>query len=179
MDIIDQRIKDEKRKEEMIRSEILCHKFNMAIPYSSEAKKYLDELLVNGYNNSTIKAPIYINRANNIYIGKNCSIQPYFKAMTSGKIYIGNNVMIAMNVSLISNNHNLYDRLLLEVKPVKILDNAWIGAGAIILPGVTIGKYAVVGAGSVVTKDVLDYEVVAGNPAKVIKTLDKEKFKEA
>ena len=59
MDIIDQRIKDEKRKEEMIRSEILCHKFNMAIPYSIEAKKYLDELLVNGYNNSTIKAPIY------------------------------------------------------------------------------------------------------------------------
>ncbi|MDE6726916.1 MAG: galactoside O-acetyltransferase, partial [Oscillospiraceae bacterium] len=54
---------------------------------------------------------------------------------------------------------------------------AWIGAGATILPGVTVGKYAIVGAASVVTHDVPDYAVVVGNPAKLIKTLDAEKFK--
>ena len=55
---------------------------------------------------------------------------------------------------------------------------AWVGAGATILPGVCIGRHAIVGAGSVVTKDVPDYAVAVGNPAKVIKMLDKEKFQE-
>ena len=64
-------------------------------------------------------------------------------------------------------------------KPFVIGDGAWIGAGATILPGVTIGKFAVVGAASVVTHDVGDYEVVVGSPARVIKTLDVDKFKEA
>ena len=59
-----------------------------------------------------------------------------------------------------------------------IQKGAWIGAGATVLPGISIGKHAIVGAASVVTKDVADYAVVVGNPAKVIKTLDKEKFEE-
>ena len=63
-------------------------------------------------------------------------------------------------------------------KPVLIKEYAWIGAGATILPGVCIGRHAIVGAGSVVTKDVPDYAVAAGNPAKIIKMLDKGKFKE-
>ncbi len=62
-------------------------------------------------------------------------------------------------------------------KPIVIGDGAWIGAGATILPGVTIGKSAIVGAASVVTHDIGDYEVVVGSPARVIKTLDAERFK--
>ena len=61
--------------------------------------------------------------------------------------------------------------------PIVIKDGAWIGAGATILSGVTIGKYAIVGAASVVTHDVGDYEVAVGSPARVIKMLDKDKFK--
>ena len=57
-----------------------------------------------------------------------------------------------------------------------IKKGAWIGAGASIMAGVTIGKYAIVGAASVVTHDVGDYEVVVGSPAKVIRTLDKSRF---
>ena len=57
-------------------------------------------------------------------------------------------------------------------------DYAWIGAGATVLPGVRVGRHAVVGAASVITKDVPDYAVAVGNPAKVIKMLDKEKFQE-
>ena len=63
----------------------------------------------------------------------------------------------------------------LTCKPVEIGDYAWIGAGATVLPG---GRHAVVGAASVITKDVPDYAVAVGNPAKVIKMLDKEKFQE-
>ena len=64
----------------------------------------------------------------------------------------------------------------LTCKPVLIREYAWVGAGATILPGVCIGRHAIVGAGSVVTKDVPDYAVAVGNPAKVIKMLDKEKI---
>lgn len=66
----------------------------------------------------------------------------------------------------------------LTCKPVLIREYAWVGAGATILSGVCIGRHAIVGAGSVVTKDVPDYAVAVGNPAKVIKMLDKEKFQE-
>ena len=59
-----------------------------------------------------------------------------------------------------------------------IREYAWIGAGATILPGVCVGRHTVVGAGSVVTRDVPDYAVVVGNPARVVKLLDGEKFKE-
>ena len=84
--------------------------------------------------------------------------------------------MLAANVQVISNNHDEYDRQVLTCKPVLIKEGAWIGAGATILPGVSVGKYAIVGACAVVTKDVPDYAVVVGTPARVVKTLDKEKF---
>ena len=86
--------------------------------------------------------------------------------------------MIAANVQLLSNNHDEYDRQILICKPILIKKGAWIGAGVSILPGVTIGKYAIVGAGAIVTKDVPDYGVAIETPARVVKTLNKNKFKE-
>ena len=68
------------------------------------------------------------------------------------------------------------DRQILTCKPIHIKKGAWIGAGASILPGVTVGRYSIVGAGAVVTKNVPDYAVVVGCPAKVVKTLDEDKF---
>ena len=97
--------------------------------------------------------------------------------MARGGITIEDGAWIAANVQLISNNHDMYDRAVLLCKPVLIKRDAWIGAGATILPGVCVGAHAVVGAGAVVTKDVLDYAVVVGNPARIVKTLDADKFK--
>lgn len=69
----------------------------------------------------------------------------------------------------ISNNHDLENRWVITCKPIHICRRAWIGAGVTILPGVTVGENAVVGAGSVVMRDVEPDTIVAGNPAKVIK----------
>jgi acetyltransferase-like isoleucine patch superfamily enzyme len=79
-------------------------------------------------------------------------------------------------VQLLTNNHDPYDRQILTCKPIVIRKGAWIGAGATILPGVTVGRYAIVGAASVVTRDVGDYEVVVGNPARQVRKLDAERF---
>ena len=112
-------------------------------------------------------------------IGNNVYINSNMLAMSRGGITIEDDVQIAGNVSLLSNNHDLYDRQVLLCKPIIIRKGVWIGANAVVLAGVEIGKHAVVGAGAVVTKDVPDYSVVVGNPAKIIKVLDKTKFGEA
>lgn len=91
--------------------------------------------------------------------------------MAAGGVTIEDDVLVAANVQLISNNHDLYDHQILTCKPVVLKRNCWIGAGATILPGVTVGENAVVGAGSVVTRDVEANTVVVGNPARVVKTL--------
>ena len=85
-------------------------------------------------------------------------------------ITIEDDVIVATNVQLISNNHDLYDHQILTCKPVRLKRNCWIGTGATILPGITVGENGMVAAGAVVTKDVEDNIVVGGgNPAKVIK----------
>lgn len=91
--------------------------------------------------------------------------------MSAGGITIDDDAMIAAGVRLISNNHDLENRWIVTCKPVHIGRRVWIGAGATILPGVTVGENAVVGAGSVVTHDVEPNTVVAENPAKLIRKI--------
>lgn len=94
--------------------------------------------------------------------------------MLVGGITLEDEVLVAANVQLISNNHDLNQRNIITCKPVRICRKAWIGAGATILPGVTVGENAVVGAGSVVTRDVPPMTIVAGNPAKIIRKIDEK-----
>ena len=154
-------------------------KFNHTMPRTDEYMAAIKDIFGDRFGEgSYIVAPISLVCADNMSIGKNVFINSNFLGMSRGGITIEDNVQIAGNVSILSNNHDPYERMVLTCKPVVIKQGAWIGAGATILPGVTVGKYAIVGAGSVVTKDVPDYSVVVGNPAKVVKTLDKDKFKE-
>jgi acetyltransferase-like isoleucine patch superfamily enzyme len=97
-----------------------------------------------------------------------------------GPLTIGNNVIIAQNVVFSGLNHGYEDVEIpivdqkCSVKTINIGDDVWIGANSVITAGVTIGKHAVVAGGSVVTKDVDDFTVVGGNPAKVLKKYNKE-----
>lgn len=111
-----------------------------------------------------------------VTIGKDVFVNANALFMARGGITIQDHAMIAADASIITNNHDPYDRKVLPCRPVLIKEGAWIGAHAIILPGVCVGRYAIVGAGSIVTKDVPDYGVAVGNPARVIRTLDPNKF---
>jgi len=110
-------------------------------------------------------------------IGENTYIGEYNNIRAGGgKIEIGSNCSISQHISIIASNHNIkkgsniQDQLWsMENNFVIIKDDVWIGANCVILPGVTIEKGAVVGAGSVVTKNIPEYAVVCGNPAKIIK----------
>lgn len=78
------------------------------------------------------------------------------------------------DVSLLTANHDFSDHYVLEAAPILIKRNAWIGAKAVILPGITVGENAVVAGGAVVTKNVPANTVVGGNPARILKELDEK-----
>ena len=146
-------------------------KLNHTMPFTEEYDALMHQLFPTMGEGSRITAPLSGVRFNNVHIGKGCVIQSGCLMMSAGGITIEDDVMIAANCQLISNNHDLENRWVITCKPVHIGKRAWIGAGATILPGVTIGENAVVGAGSVVTKDVEPNTMVAGNPAKLIRRI--------
>ena len=157
----------------------LVHQFNHAEPFSKEWWSLQREIFKDRIGEgSRVMSPLTAVRPNEVTIGKNVVVMNGCLMMSAGTITIEDDVRIAANTQLISNNHDPYNRDVITCKPVHICKGAWVGAGSTILPGVTVGKYAIVGAASVVTKDVPDYAVAVGNPAKVIKYLDKEKFEE-
>ena len=125
--------------------------------------------------NCVVEQPIFCTYGYNTTVGDNFFMNVNGKLMDSGKITIGNNVFIAPNVSIITEEHamDVENRIagLEYTHPVTIGDNVWICTGAIILPGVTIGNDSVIGAGSVVTKDIPPKSLAVGNPCKVIRKL--------
>ena len=172
-------IKDKATMETSVRDTQLLHKFNLALPLTDEYFSLMKELFYNQIGeNSVVNNQLTVVLPKNVTIGSGVTVMNGALMMAAGGITIEDNVMIAANVQLISNNHDPYDRQILTCKPVLIKYGAWVGAGATILPGVTVGKYAIIGANSVVNKDIPDYAVAVGSPAKVVKYLDKEKFKE-
>lgn len=155
----------------------LIFKLNHTMPMTDEYAGILQELFGDRLGaGSYIAAPLQGVCMEMVTIGKNVYINSNTLMMSRGGITIEDDVMIAANVSLLTNNHDPYEREILLCKPIVIGQGAWIGAGATILPGVTVGKYAIVGAASVVTHDVPNYGVAVGNPAKLIKTLNSSKF---
>lgn len=149
----------------------LLFTFNHTMPTTDEYRRLMAELFPNLGENSRVGTPLSGVRFHMVKIGRNVIVMPGCLMMSAGGITIEDGAMIAANVQLISNNHDLYDRQIITCKPVHIGKNAWIGAGATILPGVTVGDNAVVGAGSIVTKDVEANTIVAGNPARLIKRI--------
>ncbi len=122
---------------------------------------------------TTIFVPFHTNFGKFTRIGKHVFINHACSFLDMGGITIEDHVLIGPRVNLVTENHPLDpgDRRALITKPIIIKRNAWIGAGATLLPGVTIGENAVVAAGAVVAKDVAPNTVVGGVPAKFIKNI--------
>ena len=177
-EIVDSRNFDAKAFEIAKHNVQTLFRLNHTMPMTEEYSAVLHDLFGDRIGKNTmITAPLQGVCFDRVTIGDHVYTGGNLLLMAHGGITIEDGAWIAANVQLISNNHDMYDRAVLLCKPVLIKRDAWIGAGATILPGVCVGAHAVVGAGAVVTKDVPDYAVVVGNPARIVKTLDADKFK--
>eukprot|EP00877_Chromochloris_zofingiensis_P014377 jgi/Chrzof1/9193/Cz03g39110.t1 len=169
---------------ERARARALLHKYNLGIPYDDTAARtqLLKELLgsMDESDPPYIEAPFYCDYGYNVHIGPGSYMNFGCTVLDCNVVKIGARVLFAPNVQLYAATHPLSGHVRQGTKgpelakPITIGDDVWVGGGAIILPGVTIGEHAVIGAGSVVTKHVPPYTVVAGNPAKVLKELDRD-----
>ena len=140
-----------------------------------DIRAILSEILGQSIDPSTtVLAPFSTNFGKHTTIGKNVFINHGCSFLDLGGITIEDYVLIGQQVKLVTENHPVdpSQRKSLDLKAVHIGKNAWIGAGAIILPGVTVGENSIVAAGSVVTKDVPSNAIVGGVQAKFIKEID-------
>jgi acetyltransferase-like isoleucine patch superfamily enzyme len=139
-----------------------------------EVRERLSEIFESEIDKSTtIFAPSYTNFGRHIKLGKNIFINHACSFLDLGGITIEDDVQIGPRVNIVTENHPVdpTKRKYLELKPVVIKRNAWIGAGATILPGVTVGENSIVAAGAVVNKDVPTNCIFGGVPAKHIRTI--------
>ena len=165
--------------DEMIRSRTLCAKANATLPDDPSYVKYLEELFGRSLDGIRIITPFICDFGNRVKFGKGVFINHSAILSASGGIEFEDGVMVAPGCRIASINHDFNERhTKYTYGKVLLKKNAWLGINVTVCPGVTIGAYAVVAAGAVVTKDVPDYAVVGGCPAKVIKMLDPSELKE-
>jgi acetyltransferase-like isoleucine patch superfamily enzyme len=162
--------------EDRLRAKELLKRFNDAGVREIELrKKTLDELFGSTNGEFYIEQPFFCSYGYNIHWGKNAYANYNLTILDNGRVSVGDNVMIGPSVQLLTACHPLCaeerNTLFEFTRPIIIGDNVWIGGGAVILPGVSIGKNSVIGAGSVVTKDIPDDVVAAGNPCRVIREI--------
>lgn len=158
--------------------------FNYTRPSEGEKRTgLLKELLAEVGENCYIEPPLHTNWGRYTHLGDNVYANFNLTLVDDTDIYIGDYVMIGPNVTIATAGHPVDPELRMKVAqfniPVRIGNNVWIGAGAVVLPGVTIGDNTVIGAGSVVTKDIPANVVAVGNPCRVLREInehDKEYY---
>lgn len=151
-------------------------RFNALPPQArEEAAALLKELFGKTGESVHVVPPLYCDYGTNIQVGENFFANYQLTVLDCAPVTIGDNVQIAPNVSIYTAGHPLhpdsrnsgYEYAL----PITIGDNVWIGGNVVICPGVTIGDCAVIGAGSVVTRDVPPWTVAAGNPCRALRQI--------
>lgn len=162
----------------------LCFEYNNCKPSDIERQKeLLSRILGHIGENITITAPFYCDYGFNIYVGDNFYTNHNVTILDGAKVTFGNNVFIAPNCVFSTAGHAIdseqRNRGLEIALPITIGDSVWIGANVSVLPGVTIGSNTIIGAGSVVNKDIPEGVIAVGNPSKVLRKItaaDKEKY---
>ncbi len=158
---------------EMARCRRLCWEINNTDPNNKAKIIELERELFNGNlkSGSFLTPPFQIDCGCCVNLGENVFANHGLTVMSIGTITIEDGVMLGPEVGLFTVNHEPKNIRVIMTKEIRIKKNAWIGARVNILPGVTIGENAIVGTGSVVTKDVPDNCVVVGVPAKIVKEI--------
>lgn len=163
--------------EERLRGKELMYEFNHTHP--SEMKKrerLIREMFATVGENAWIEPPIYFSYGSNIHIGKNFYANFNFTIVDDYTVTIGDNVLIAPNVTITVTGHPVHHELRKSGEmfsfPVTLGNNVWIGSNVVINPGITIGDNSVIGAGSVVTKDIPPDVVAVGVPCRVIRKIN-------
>lgn len=155
----------------------ILYEFNQTRPSEGEKRQeILKKLLAEFGEGSYIEPPLHANWGCHTHFGDHVYANFNLTLVDDGDIYIGSYTMLGPNVVLASAGHPVRPDLRRKQAqynlPVRIGENAWLGAGVIVLPGVTIGDNSVIGAGSVVTKDIPANVVAVGNPCRVIREIN-------
>ena len=166
--------------EERTAAKLRMKAFNDSMPDDPDRRAALLEEIFGEDTGAWVEPPFYFCYGRHIRLGKNTYINVNCNFIDDGMITIGENVLFGPAVTIATVGHPLKPtmREYMYTDPVTIGNNVWIGAGAVILPGVTLHRGAVVAAGAVVKEDVPADTVVGGIPAKVIKKVDNEKAEE-
>lgn len=157
-----------------MKAKSVCHQFNLADPIQPHARMTLLKGLLSLTDEAHIEPNFYCDYGYNIHLGKNFYSNHNLTILDLCKVTIGNNVLLGPHVMISTATHPI-DPIARETIEygieITVSNNVWIGGNVSILPGVSIGDNTVIGAGSVVNKDISSNVVAAGNPCKVIKTI--------
>lgn len=168
-------ISDEEVFEEQKRARRLTQELNSIDRSDFEAIRRIVKELLGKSENAFVNPPFYCDYGNHIEVGKNFFANYNCTILDVAKVTVGDNCQLAPNVAIYTAGHPLHPdtrNTMYEYGiEVTIGDNVWIGGNTVICPGVHIGSNTVIGAGSVVTRDVPDWVVAAGNPCRVIRKI--------
>ncbi|HGN7348373.1 TPA: sugar O-acetyltransferase [Staphylococcus aureus] len=169
---------------ERARAKDICFELNHTRPSDTNKRKELiDQLFQTTTDNVELAIPFDTDYGWNVKLGKNVFVNTNCYFMDGGQITIGDNVFIGSNCGFYTATHplNFHHRNegFEKAGPINIGSNTWFGGHVAVLPGVTIGEGSVIGAGSVVTKDIPPHSLAVGNPCKVVRKIDNEVPSEA
>ena len=170
---------DEEIAKEQLECLEILYDYNHTRPSESQKREQiLKNLLAEIGENCYIEPPLHANWGKYTHFGNNVYANFNLTLVDDTDIFVGDNVMFGPNVIIATAGHPVDPPLREKVAqfniPVRIGKNVWIGAGAIVLPGVTIGDHSVIGAGSVVTKDIPAGVIAAGSPCRVIRPITEQ-----
>ncbi|MGI6009955.1 MAG: sugar O-acetyltransferase [Ruminococcus sp.] len=168
---------DEELEREMLETQDKCFLYNQILPSKKrERDEQMRKILGKTKNNFEIRSPFHCDYGYNIEIGENFYANHNCVILDGAKVTFGDNVFIAPDCGFYTAGHPLDKKQRSEgleyAYPITVGNDVWFGAGVRVMPGVTIGSNVVIGAGSVVTKDIPDNVVAAGNPCRVIREIE-------